>query len=80
MKLIIKKVINLKARKLNNTMKKFITDVILLKVKNEDLRRIIRIKKNRRRRDKSLFNDLKINDEIKKVFFKFNKIQTIRDR
>ncbi len=35
MKLIIKKVINLKARKLNNTIKKLITDVTFLKIKNK---------------------------------------------
>ncbi len=55
-------------------MKKLTINVTLLKAENEDLRRIIRIKRSRRRRDKSLFNDLEINDKIKKVFFNFNKI------
>ncbi len=80
MKLVIEKVIDSKARKLNNTMKKFTTDVALLKAENEDLRRTIRIERSRRRRDKPLFNDLEINDEIKRMFFSSNKIQTARDR
>ncbi len=37
MKLVIEKVINLKARKLNNTMKKLITNVTFLKAENENL-------------------------------------------
>ena len=80
MKSVVGEVIGPKARKLNNTMKKLTTDVTLLKAENKDLRRTVRIKKSRRRREKSLFNDLKINDEAKKMFFSFNKIQTIRDR
>ena len=80
MKSVVKEVINLKARKLNNTMKKFTTDVTFLKAENENLRRTIRIKRSRRRREKSLFNDLEINDEAKEVFFSPNKIQTTRDR
>ena len=58
-------------------MKKFIINV---KTENKDLRRVIRIKRNRRRREKPLFNDLKINDEVKKMFFSPNKIQTARNR
>ena len=80
MKSVVKEVINSKACKLNNTMKKFTTDVTFLKAENEDLRRTVRIKRSRRRREKSLFNDLKINDEAKKMFFSSNKIQTTRDR
>ena len=38
MKSIVEKVIDLKACKLNNTMKKLTTDVALLKAENEDLR------------------------------------------
>jgi len=37
MKLVVEEVINSKARKLNNTMKKLTTDVALLKAENEDL-------------------------------------------
>ena len=35
--------------------------------------------RSRKRRKKSLFDDLKINDKVKRVFFSFNKIQTTRD-
>ncbi len=38
MKSVVEKVIDSKARKLNNTMKKLTTDVALLKAENEDLR------------------------------------------
>ena len=51
-----------------------------LKAENEDLRQTVRIKKSRRRREKSLFNDLKINNEAKRMFFSSNKIQTACDR
>jgi len=37
MKSVVGKVIDLKARKLNNMMKKLTTDVALLKAENEDL-------------------------------------------
>jgi len=74
MKSVVEKVIDSKARKLNNTMKKLTTDVALLKAENENLRWTVRIKRSCRRRDKPLFDDLKINDEAKKVFFSSNKI------
>ncbi len=80
MKLVVEEVINSKARKLNNTMKKLTTDVALLKAENEDLQWTVRIERNRRRREKSLFDDLEINDEAKRVFFSSNKIQATRDR
>ncbi len=37
MKSVVKEVIDLKAHKLNNTMKKLTTDVALLKAENVDL-------------------------------------------
>ena len=74
MKSVVEEVIDSKARKLNNTIKKLTTDVTLLKTENKDLRRTVRIERSRRRRKKSLFNDLKINDKVKKMFFSFNKI------
>ena len=74
MKSVVEEVIDSKARKLNNTMKKLTTDVTLLKAENEDLWRTVRIERSRRRRKKSLFDDLKINDKAKRVFFSFNKI------
>ncbi len=37
MKSVVEEVVDLKARKLNNTMKKLTTDVALLKAENEDL-------------------------------------------
>ncbi len=80
MKSVVEEVIDSKARKLNNTMKKLTTDVALLKAENEDLRRTVRIERSRRRREKPLFDDLEINDEAKRVFFSPNKIQTTRDR
>ena len=80
MKSVVEEVIGSKARKLNNTMKKLTTDVALLKAENEDLRWTVRIERSRRRREKSLFNDLEVNDEAKKVFFSSNKIQATRDR
>ncbi len=80
MKSVVKEVIDSKARKLNNTMKKLTTDVALLKAENEDLRWTVRIERSCRRREKSLFDDLEINDEAKKMFFCSNKIQAIRDR
>ena len=73
-KLVVKEVIDSKACKLNNTMKKFITDVTLLKAENEDLWQTIRIERSCKRREKSLFDDLKINNKAKRVFFSFNKI------
>ncbi len=38
MKSVVEEVIDLKAHKLNNTMKKLTTDVALLKAENEDFR------------------------------------------
>jgi len=38
MKSVVEEVVDLKANKLNNMMKKLTTDVALLKAKNEDLR------------------------------------------
>jgi len=38
MKSVVEKVIGLKARRLNNAMKKLTTDVAFLKAENEDLR------------------------------------------
>jgi len=80
MKSVVGKVIGSKARRLNNTMKKLTTDVALLKAENEDLRRTVCIERSCRRRDKSLFDDLEVNDEAKKMFFSSNKIQAARDR
>jgi len=80
MKSVVEEVIDPKARKLNNTMKKLTTDVALLKAENEDLRRTVRIERSRRRREKPLFDDLGVNDEAKGVFFSPNKIQAARDR
>ncbi len=79
MKSVVEEVIGSKAHKLNNTMKKLTTDVALLKAENEDLQWTVRIERNHRRREKSLFDDLEVNDEAKKVFFSSNKIQTTRD-
>ena len=50
-----------------------------LKTENEDLQQTVRIEKSRRRREKSLFNNLKINNKAKRVFFNSNKIQTARN-
>lgn len=80
MKSVVEKVIDSEARRLNNTMKKLTTDNALLKAENEDLRRIVRIERSRRRRDKPLFDDLGVNSEAKGVFFSPNKIQAARDR
>ncbi len=80
MKSVVGEVIGSKARKLNNTMKKLTTDVALLKAENEGLRWTVRIERSRRRREKSLFDDLGINGEAKRVFFSPNKIQAARDR
>jgi len=74
MKLIVEEIIDSKARKLNNTMKKLTTNVAFLKAKNEDLRQTICIERSCRRREKPLFDDLEINDETKRVFFSSNKI------
>ena len=74
MKSVVEEVIDSKTRKLNNTMKKLITDVTLLKTENEDFRQAVRIERNRRRREKLLFNDLEVNDEAKNMFFSSNKI------
>ena len=79
MKSVVEEVIGSKARKLYNTMKKLTTDVALLKAENEDLQWTVCIERSRRRREKSLFDDLEINDETKRVFFSSNKIQTTRD-
>jgi len=80
MKSVVEEAIGSQARKLNNTVEKLTTDVALLKAENEDLRRTVRIERSRRRREKSLFDDLEVNDEAKGVFFSSNKIQTTRDR
>jgi len=80
MKSVVEEAIDSQARKLNNMIEKLTTDVALLKAENEDLRRTVRIERSRRRREKSLFDDLGVNDEAKEVFFSPNKIQTTRDR
>ncbi len=79
MKSVVEKVINLKAHRLNNTMKKLTTDVAFLKAENEDFLWTVCIERSCRRRDKSLFDDLEINNETKKMFFSSNKIQMTRD-
>ncbi len=79
MKSVVEEAIGSQARKLNNTVEKLTTDVALLKAENENLRRIVRIERSRRRREKPLFDDLEINDEAKRVFFSSNKIQATRD-
>ncbi len=79
MKSIVEKVIDLKACKLNNTMKKLTTDVALLKAENEDLRWTVHVEWSHRRREKSLFDDLEINSKTKKMFFSSNKIQMTCD-
>ena len=78
-KSVVEEVIDSKACKLNNTMKKLTTDVTLLKAENKDLWQTVRIERSCRRREKSLFDDLKINDEAKRVFFNSNKILTTRN-
>ena len=80
MKSVVEEAIDSQARKLNNMIEKLTTDVALLKAENEDLRRTVCIERSCRRREKSLFDDLKINDEAKRMFFSSNKIQTTRDR
>ena len=60
-------------------MKKLTTDMTLLKAENKDLWRTVRIERSRKRREKSLFDDLKINNKAKRVFFNSNKIQTARN-
>ncbi len=79
MKSVVEEAIDSQARKLNNTIEKLTTDVALLKAENEDLQWTVRIERSCRRREKSLFDDLEINDETKRVFFSSNKIQTTRD-
>ncbi len=79
MKSVVEEAIDSQARKLNNTIEKLTTDVALLKAENEDFRWTVRIERSCRRREKSLFDDLEINDETKKMFFSSNKIQTTRD-
>ncbi len=80
MKSVVEEAIDSQARKLNNTVEKLTTDVALLKAENEGLRRTVRIERSRRRREKSLFDDLGVNGEAKGVFFSSNKIQAARDR
>ncbi len=80
MKSVVEEAIGSQARKLNNTIEKLTTDVALLKAENEGLRRTVRIERSRRRREKSLFDDLGVNDEAKGMFFSPNKIQAARDR
>ncbi len=79
MKSVVKEVIDLKAHKLNNMMKKLTTDVVLLKAKNEDLQWTVCIKWSCKWCEKSLFDDLKVNSKTKRMFFSFNKIQMIHD-
>ncbi len=79
MKSVVEEAIDLQACKLNNTIEKLTTDVALLKAENEDLQWTVRIERSCRRREKSLFDDLEINDEAKRVFFSSNKIQTTCD-
>ncbi len=79
MKLVVEEVIDSQAHKLNNTIEKLTTDVALLKAENENLQWTIRIERSCRRREKSLFDDLEINNETKKMFFSSNKIQTTCD-
>ncbi len=79
MKLVVEEAIDSQAHKLNNMIEKLTTDVALLKAENKDFQWIVRIERSCRRREKSLFDDLKINDETKKVFFSFNKIQMTHD-
>ncbi len=79
MKSVVKEVIDSQACKLNNMIEKLTTDVAFLKAENEDLQWTVCIKRSCRRHEKSLFDDLKINDETKKMFFSSNKIQMTCD-
>ncbi len=71
MKSVVEEAIDSQARKLNNTIEKLTTDVALLKAENEDLRWTVRIERSCRRREKSLFDNLEINDEAKKMFIDY---------
>jgi len=79
MKSVVEEAINLQAHKLNNMIEKLTTDVILLKAENEDLRWTVCIERSCKWHEKSLFDDLEVNDETKKMFFSFNKIQMTCD-
>ncbi len=80
MKSVVEEAIDSQARKLNNTIEKLTTDVALLKAENEDLQWTVRIERSCRQHEKSLFDDLEVNDETKRMFFSSNKIQATRDR
>ncbi len=80
MKSVVQEAIDLQACKLNNMIEKLTTDVAFLKAENEDLQWTVRIERSCRRREKSLFDDLEVNDETKRMFFSSNKIQMTRDR
>ncbi len=79
MKSVVEKVIDLKAHKLNNMMKKLTTDVALLKAENKDLWWTVHIERSCRWCEKFLFDDLEINSKTKKMFFSSNRIQATRD-
>ena len=68
------------SRKIINTVDLLTTEVSILKAKNKDLQETLRLKKNKRRRGKPLFDDLGVDGETKAMFFSSSKIQHARDR
>ena len=79
MKSVVEEAIDSQARKLNNMIEKLTTNVTLLKAENKNLQWTVCIERSCRWREKSLFDDLEINDETKRMFFSSNKIQATCD-
>ena len=79
MKDVVNKVLGSEARSFNNTLKKLITENLILMHENEGLRKAIFIEKSRRKRGKPLFNLFQEDNEAKAIFFNLIKIQIAQD-
>ena len=77
---MIKKILTSKTRKIINTIDQLIIENIILRVKTTNLKTILRHEKNKKRREKFLFNDLTMKNDMKIMFFSLSKIQRARNR
>ena len=77
---MIGEILTSKARKIINTIDQLIIENIILRAKTANLKATLRHEKNKRRREKPLFNDLTVKGDMKIMFFSLSKIQRARDR
>jgi len=72
---VVDEVIELQAKRLENTVFKLTTDIAILRLENEGLRKAFSNKKKKRACGKPLFNKLRTETNCKAIFFSPLKIK-----